>query len=269
MSEAAQRRRTLEIDLRGAVANNELAVYLQPIVDIASGDIAAFEALLRWRHPDRGMMSPGEFISIAEETGLIGSIGEWVLFEACAEAAASAGDFTISVNLSPAQFRTRRVVRAVKGALAASGLSASRLVLEITESVLLMDDDQTRAALAELRGLGVRFALDDFGTGHSSLSYLQKFRFDTIKIDRSFVAASDADQVNATLVRAVVSLGRELGISVVAEGIETEEQRDKLASQGCRYAQGYLFGRPGPAREWLDRLAPDPAARAAFARCSA
>jgi diguanylate cyclase (GGDEF)-like protein/PAS domain S-box-containing protein len=273
MSEAAQRRRALEIDLRGAVANNELVAYLQPIVDIASGGIIAFEALLRWRHPERGMMSPGEFISIAEETGLIGSIGEWVLFEACAEAARSAGSFTISVNLSPAQFRTRRVVKAVKGALSASGLSASRLVLEITESVLLMDDDQTKAALGELRGLGVRFALDDFGTGHSSLSYLQKFSFDTIKIDRSFVGASDADQVNATLVRAVVSLGRELGIAVVAEGIETEEQRDKLAAQGCRYAQGYLFGRPGPAREWIDRLdptqAPTPAFRPALQRRSA
>jgi EAL domain-containing protein (putative c-di-GMP-specific phosphodiesterase class I) len=246
----------LEIDLRGAVANDELALYLQPIVDIANGEMIAFEALLRWRHPTHGMLSPGEFISIAEETGLIGSIGEWVLIEACAQAAASAGDFTISVNLSPAQFRTRRVVRAVKSALASSGLSASRLVLEITESVLLMDDDQTKAALAELRSLGVRFALDDFGTGHSSLSYLQKFRFDTIKIDRSFVGSSDADQVNATLVRAVVSLGRELGIAVVAEGIETEEQRDKLASQGCRFAQGYLFGRPRPARDWLDRFGP-------------
>ncbi len=146
------------------------------------------------------------------------------------------------------------MVRAVKAALAASGLSASRLMLEITESVLLMDDEQTKATLAELRMLGVRFALDDFGTGHSSLSYLQKFRFDSIKIDRSFVASIGVDQVNATLVRAVVSLGRELGIGVVAEGIENEEQREKLASQGCRLAQGYLFGRPRPAREWLDEL---------------
>jgi diguanylate cyclase (GGDEF)-like protein/PAS domain S-box-containing protein len=254
MSESAQRRRALETDLRRAVPNNELAVYLQPIVDIASRAIVGFEALLRWRHPQRGLMSPGEFISIAEETGLIDSIGEWVLADACRLAAASGGDFTISVNLSPAQFRTRRVSRAVKSALFASGLSASRLVLEITESVLLMDDDQTKAALSELRALGVRFALDDFGTGHSSLSYLQKFRFDTIKIDRSFVALSAADQVNATLVRAVVSLGRELGILVVAEGIETEDQREKLTSQGCRYAQGYLFGRPRPAREWLEQF---------------
>jgi diguanylate cyclase (GGDEF)-like protein/PAS domain S-box-containing protein len=253
MGEAAQKRRALEIDLRGAVANNELQVYFQPIVDIVDGRIVAFEALLRWRHSQRGMLSPAEFIAIAEETGQIGSIGEWVLIEACAQAAASAGDFSISVNLSPAQFRTRRVARAVKAALSSSGLSASRLVLEITESVLLMDDEQTRASLAELRRLGVRFALDDFGTGHSSLSYLQKFRFDTIKIDRSFVG-SIGDQVNATLVRAVVSLGRELGIAVVAEGIETEEQREKLASQGCRYAQGYLFGKPRPAREWLDAM---------------
>ena len=254
MGEAAQRRRALEIDLRGAVANNELEVYLQPIVDIADAAIVGFEALLRWRHPEQGMMPPAEFIPIAEETGLIGSIGEWVLIEACAQAALAAGDFTISVNLSPAQFRSARVVRAVKAALAASGLAASRLVLEITESVLLMDNEQTKASLAELRRLGVRFALDDFGTGHSSLSYLQKFRFDTIKIDRSFVASIGADQVNAALVRAVVSLGRELGIAVVAEGIETEAQRETLASQGCRYAQGYLFGKPRPAREWLDGM---------------
>jgi diguanylate cyclase (GGDEF)-like protein/PAS domain S-box-containing protein len=254
MGEAAQRRRALEIDLRGAVANNELQLYLQPIVEIGDGTIVGFEALLRWRHPQQGMLPPAEFIPLAEETGLIGAIGEWALVEACAQAAATAGDFSISVNLSPAQFRTARVVRAVRAALSASGLSASRLVLEITESVLLMDDEQTKASLAELRTLGVRFALDDFGTGHSSLSYLQKFRFDTIKIDRSFVASIGVDQVNATLVRAVVSLGRELGIGVVAEGIETEEQRETLARQGCRLAQGYLFGRPRPAREWLEEL---------------
>ena len=254
MSEAAQRRRALELDLRRAIPNKELSIYLQPIVDITNGGVVAFETLLRWRHPKRGLMSPVEFISIAEETGLIGSIGEWVLAEACMQAAQSGRNFSISVNLSPAQFRTRRVVRAVKSALAASGLAAGRLVLEITESVLLMDDDHTKASLDELRAMGVHFALDDFGTGHSSLSYLQKFRFDTIKIDRSFVVSSNVDQVSATLVRAVVSLGKELGIYVVAEGIEAEDQRKKLTAWGCRYAQGYLFGRPLPAREWLDRL---------------
>jgi diguanylate cyclase (GGDEF)-like protein/PAS domain S-box-containing protein len=253
MSEMAQRRRAMELDLRRAILKNELLIYLQPIVDIIDGGVVAFETLLRWRHPERGMMSPAEFISIAEETGLIGAIGEWVLAEACAQAARSGGRFIISVNLSPAQFRTRRVVRAVKKALAASGLDAGRLALEITESVLLMDDDNTKAALDELHAIGVRFALDDFGTGHSSLSYLQKFRFDTIKIDRSFVMASNVDPVSATLVRAVVSLGKELGIHVVAEGIETEDQRNKLTACGCRYAQGYLFGHPLPAHEWLDR----------------
>jgi diguanylate cyclase (GGDEF)-like protein/PAS domain S-box-containing protein len=254
MSETAQRRRAMELDLRRAILKNELLIYLQPIVDIIDGGIVAFETLLRWRHPERGMMSPAEFISIAEETGLIGSIGEWVLAEACAQAARSGGRFIISVNLSPAQFRTRRVVRAVKKALAASGLAPGRLALEITESVLLMDDDNTKAALDELRAIGVRFALDDFGTGHSSLSYLQKFRFDTIKIDRSFVVASNVDPVSATLVRTIVSLGKELDIHVVAEGIEAEDQRKKLTAWGCRYAQGYLFGHPLPAYEWLDRL---------------
>jgi diguanylate cyclase (GGDEF)-like protein/PAS domain S-box-containing protein len=251
MSAAMLQRRALEDDLRGAVARRELEVYLQPIVEIANGAICGFEALLRWRHPERGLMSPADFISIAEDTGLIVPIGEWTLFEACARTAARLGEFTVSVNLSSVQFRNRRIVKTVQSALNASGLPASRLVLEITESVLLMDDELTMSALNELRALGVRVALDDFGTGHSSLSYLQKFCFDTIKIDRSFVGSSGGDHVNAALVRTIISLGRELGISVIAEGIETEEQRARLEAQGCRLAQGYLFGRPRPANEWL------------------
>jgi diguanylate cyclase (GGDEF)-like protein len=253
MSEAMLRRRALEIDLRDAVAKGELMVYLQPIVEIAGGAITGFEALLRWRHPKRGLMPPADFISIAEDTGLIVPIGEWTLFEACKRIAACAGDFSVSVNLSSAQFRDGKIVATVQSALDATGLPPSRLVLEITESVLLMDDELTMSSLNELRALGVRVALDDFGTGHSSLSYLQKFCFDTIKIDRSFIASSGGDDVNATLVRTVIFLGRELGISVVAEGIETEEQRARLQAQGCRLAQGYLFGRPRPASEWLDR----------------
>jgi len=251
MSEAMLRRRALEIDLRSAVALGELEVYLQPIVEMAGGAVRGFEALVRWRHPKHGLMSPADFIPIAEDSGLIVPLGEWVLSEACSKIAASAGDFGVSVNLSPAQFRGRRVVESVRRALQVSGLPASRLVLEITESVLLMDDELTMGALNELRALGVLVALDDFGTGHSSLSYLQKFRFDAIKIDRSFIGSSGGDAINAALVRTVISLGRELGILVIAEGIETEEQRARLLGQGCRLAQGYLFGRPRPADEWL------------------
>jgi diguanylate cyclase (GGDEF)-like protein/PAS domain S-box-containing protein len=251
MSEAMLRRRALEIDLRSAVALGELEVYLQPIVEIAGGVVRGFEALVRWRHPKHGLMSPAEFIPIAEDSGLIVPLGEWVLSEACGKIAACVADFVVSVNLSPAQFRGRRVVESVCRALRASGLPASRLVLEITESVLLMDDELTMCALNELRALGVLVALDDFGTGHSSLSYLQKFRFDTIKIDRSFIGSSAGDAINAALVRTVISLGRELGIQVIAEGIETEEQRARLHAQGCRLAQGYLFGKPRPADEWL------------------
>jgi diguanylate cyclase (GGDEF)-like protein/PAS domain S-box-containing protein len=251
MSEAMLRRRALEIDLRSAVALGELEVHLQPIVEIAGGAVRGFEALVRWRHPRHGLMSPADFIPIAEDSGLIVPLGEWVLSEACGKIAACAGDFGVSVNLSPAQFRGRRVVESVRRALQVSGLPASRLVLEITESVLLMDDELTMGALNELRALGVLVALDDFGTGHSSLSYLQKFRFDAIKIERSFIGSSGGDAINAALVRTVISLGRELGILVIAEGIETEEQRVRLHGQGCRLAQGYLFGRPRPADEWL------------------
>ncbi len=253
MSEAMLRRRALETDLRNAVAMGELEIYLQPIVEIAAAAVLGFEALLRWRHPRLGLMSPAEFIPIAEDTGLIVPIGEWVLSEACAKIAACSGDLVVSVNLSPAQFRGRRVVEAVWWALKASGLPPSRLVLEITESVLLMDDELTMSALNELRALGVRVALDDFGTAHSSLSYLQKFRFDTIKIDRSFIGSNAGDEINKALVRTVISLGRELGVSVIAEGVETEDQRARLHAQGCRLAQGYLFGRPRPADEWLKK----------------
>ena len=252
MGAQAAQRRELEIDLRGAVANGELEVHFQPVVTISSGAIRGFEALLRWRHPRHGIMPPAEFIPIAEDTGLIVPIGEWVLAEACAKIAANAGDFVISVNLSPAQFRGRGVVESVARALGSSGLPASRLVLEITESVLLMDDESTLCALEEIHAMGVRVALDDFGTGHSSLSYLQKFHFDTIKIDRSFIASSAGDRINAALVRTVISLGRELGIAVIAEGVETEAQRADLAAQGCLLAQGYLFGRPRAADAWLD-----------------
>ena len=239
-----QERRRIELDLRGALARSEFVIEFQPIVAFATGEAEGYEALIRWQHPRRGRIAPSLFIPIAEEIGIIEPIGEWVLREACSQVARLPGTPFVSVNLSPFQFRSRNVVKTVMSSIAASGLSADRVVLEITETVLLRDDKLTKDALSQLRQLGVKLALDDFGTGHSSLHYLQKFRFDKIKIDRSFVATFDKDRTNGAVVRAVVNLGRELDIEVIAEGIETREQFDTLAALGCQSAQGYLVGRP-------------------------
>ena len=251
MAQETNQRRSLEADLRGAAGRNELEVYLQPIVEVASGAIRGYEALMRWRHPEKGLLTPDVFIPIAEETALIVPLGEWMLAAACRAIAACPEEIQISVNLSPMQFRARSVVEAVRHALEVSGLAPTRLMLEITENVLLVDDAYTTSALRELRALGVQVALDDFGAGYSSLSYLQKFRFDVIKIDRAFIASECGDMVTPVLLRTILNLGRELGAAVVAEGVETEEQRVSLCADGARLAQGYLFGRPRPAREYL------------------
>lgn len=255
MAEDIRRRRDLENDLRGAAGRGELDAYLQPIVDIRSGETISYEALIRWRHPEHGLLTPSDFIPLAEETGLIVAIGEWILLEVCTRMADSATDLPVSVNLSPVQIREGGVVEIVRDALAYSGLPASRLVIEITETSLLMDDVGTIGTLRDLRAMGVRIALDDFGTGHSALSYLRKFPFDIIKIDRSFVAPEGDDHVKAVLLRAILSLGVELGIAVVAEGVETIEQCRNLRELGAIYAQGYLFGRPLLASEYLDEAA--------------
>jgi EAL domain-containing protein (putative c-di-GMP-specific phosphodiesterase class I) len=239
-----QERRKVETDLRGALARGEFIVEFQPIIAFATGEAEGYEALIRWEHPLRGRIAPSLFIPVAEEIGIIEPIGEWVLREACTQIARLPGTPFVSVNLSPFQFRSRGIVKTIMSAVTATGLSADRLVLEITETVLLRDDKVTRDALAQLRQLGVKLALDDFGTGHSSLHYLQKFHFDKIKIDRSFVATFDKDRTNNAVVRAVVNLGRDLDIEVIAEGIETREQFESLAALGCRSAQGYLTGRP-------------------------
>jgi diguanylate cyclase (GGDEF)-like protein/PAS domain S-box-containing protein len=251
MAWESNRRRSLEADLRGAAARNELEVYLQPIVEVISGDVRGYEALMRWRHPEKGLLTPDTFIPIAEETALIVPLGEWMLLAACRAIAACPEPIQISVNLSPMQFRARSVVEAVRNALGASGLAPDRLILEITETVLLVDDAYTTAALRELRGLGVQVALDDFGAGYSSLSYLQKFRFDVIKIDRAFIASTSGDTVTPVLLRTMLNLGRELGAAVVAEGVETEEQRAGLRRNGAELAQGFLFGGPRPAGEYI------------------
>lgn len=240
-------RRQVELDLRNALGNNELDLFLQPIVDIADGEVRSYEALLRWRHPGRGFVPPAEFIPVAEEAGLMAPIGEWVLHRACAIAAKMPGRTPVSINLSPVQFRDRTLVETIAAAIATAGIEPGRIEIEITESVLMMGDPLTVLTLNRLRGLGIRIALDDFGTGQSSLSYVQKFPFDKIKIDQSFVAKVHDDRINAAIVRAVVALGRDLDIDVIAEGVETEEQLACLKAEGCRWFQGYLFGRPAPA----------------------
>jgi diguanylate cyclase (GGDEF)-like protein/PAS domain S-box-containing protein len=249
MDEAVRRKQELRAGLRTALDRAELELHFQPLVGIRAGEVTCLEALLRWRHPDRGMISPAEFIPVAEETGLIMRMGEWALRSACCEAVRWPHSVRVAVNLSPVQFRNPGLVQAVAGALADSGLEAGRLELEITESVLLQDDQANSAILRELRELGARIALDDFGTGFSSLAYLLRFPFDKIKIDRSFVTGLPHRRESKAIIRAVVSMSRSLGISVTAEGVETTEQLEALRRLGCSDAQGYLFSRPVPAAE--------------------
>jgi diguanylate cyclase (GGDEF)-like protein/PAS domain S-box-containing protein len=249
MDARAQARRLLELDLRAALSRGEFEVYYQPIHDLKSDHISCFEALVRWNHPLRGMTPPTDFIPLAEETGLIVPIGNWVLRKACADAAGWSQDVSVAVNLSPAQFKNRDLVPSVIAALAASGLAAHRLELEITESVLLQDSDATLATLHRLRDAGIRISMDDFGTGYSSLSYLRSFPFNKIKIDQSFVRELASRGESMAIVRAVTGLGRSLGISTTAEGVETTEQLALLRTEGCTEVQGYLFSPPRPAAE--------------------
>ena len=254
---AVKERQGLETDLRSALERGEFVLVFQPIVAAAGDSVSGFEALLRWHHPERGIIPPTTFIPIAEETGLIASIGRWVLRGACAEAATWPDHVKVAVNLSPVQFRQSFLVADVVRALADAQIAPGRLELEITESVLIQDTESVVATLMQLRSLGVRIALDDFGTGYSSLSYLRKFPFDKLKIDRSFVQnLSDAD--NLAILQAMAGLGRALNVAVVAEGVETAEQAEQLRREGCSELQGYHFGRPGPAQgipDVLQRLA--------------
>jgi diguanylate cyclase (GGDEF)-like protein len=242
-----QARRLLEMDLRGALARNEFELFYQPLVDPHTAALNGFEALLRWRHPERGLVSPAEFIPLAEEIGLISPIGAWVLKQACCEAAGWPGHLSVAVNLSPVQFRGRALVLDVVAALGASGLAASRLELEITEAVMLQDTETTLATLAQLKALGARISMDDFGTGYSSLSYLRKFPFDKIKIDQAFVRGLSNRPESLAIVRAVAGLGSTLGIATTAEGVETIEQLRAVRAEGCTQVQGFLLGKPQPA----------------------
>jgi diguanylate cyclase (GGDEF)-like protein len=249
MDASAKARLTMELDLRQALIDGGFEIHYQPLVSLASGEITGCEALLRWRHPDRGMISPAQFIPIAEDTGLINEIGDWVLRTACAEAAAWPAHIRLAVNVSPVQFKSGTLALKIMAALAASNLPAERLELEITEAVLIRDDEAALAILHRLRAIGVRIALDDFGTGYSSLSYLKRFPFDKIKIDRCFVSDINEADGSSSIVQAVVNIAAALHMTTAAEGVETEAQRALLRKLGCTEMQGYLFSRARPAKE--------------------
>ena len=265
MAATMKARRGIETDLRRAIANGELELHYQPVVSIADNAVVGFEALARWQHPTLGLLAPADFIPIAEESGLIIPLGEWVVRKACADAAKWPGDIKVAVNLSPAQIREHELARVIITALATSGLSSNRLELEITEEMLLRDDDKTLALLHGLRELGVRIVLDDFGTGYSSLNYLRRFPLDKIKIDRSFVRdLSHENKVSIAIVRAIVQIATVLKVGTTAEGVETEEQLELVRAAGCIEMQGYLFSKPKPIEE-LFELFPQSGGKAASA----
>jgi diguanylate cyclase (GGDEF)-like protein len=247
MDARAQARRLLEVELRRAAQEDAFELYYQPLFNLEKGQISGLEALLRWHHPKRGLVSPSEFIPLAEEIGLIVPLGEWVLRQACAEALNWPDEISVSVNLSPVQFKNEGLAKAVAEALKSSGLRPSRLELEITESVLLEKSSSNLATLNQLRDLGVRISLDDFGTGYSSLSYLRTFHFDKIKVDQSFIRDLSQRGDSLTIVRAIADIGASFRIATIAEGVETEEQMRCLRQEGYTELQGYLFGRPSPA----------------------
>jgi predicted signal transduction protein with EAL and GGDEF domain len=251
LDEAARKRRAIEIDLRLAIAEQQLQVYYQPIIDQLGQTITGYEALMRWQHPEKGLIMPLEFISVAEETGLIHELGALALHSACHEAATWPDQQTVAVNLSPLQFKNSAFVGTVEAALQQSGLAPNRLELEITESVLLDDTEGNIQILRALKALGVRIALDDFGTGYSSLSYLRSFHFDRIKIDRSFVKDMHDSREALAVIRAIAGISASLDIQITAEGVESSEQFQQLQEEGCSHFQGYFFGRPVPAGERL------------------
>lgn len=263
MDARMQERHALELDLRNAIVNGEFTLNYQPIVNIKTGKITACEALIRWQQPERGWVPPLEFIPIAEETGLIVPIGEWVLDQACSAATEWPDDLTVAVNVSPVQFKSANFIDTVKTALEKSGLPANRLELEITELVLMQDDNAALKLLRRLKGLGVTIAMDDFGTGYSSLGYLRSFPFDKIKIDQSFIRDLSKNKDSLAILRAVVGLGRSLNIVTTAEGVETQKQLEVLRTEGCTEAQGYFFSQPrsaAEAKELLTSLAGQPKA---------
>jgi diguanylate cyclase (GGDEF)-like protein/PAS domain S-box-containing protein len=258
MDARAKARLTMEQDLRQSMADGGFELHYQPLLDLASSEVTGCEALLRWRHPERGMVSPAEFIPLAEDIGLINELGDWVLQTACHEAAAWPPHIRLAVNVSPVQLKSPTLALRIMGALATSGLPPDRLEIEITEAVLIHDDETALAILHQLRAIGVRIALDDFGTGFSSLSYLKRFPFDKIKIDRCFVSDIEVDG-SADIVRAVVNIAASRNMTTTAEGVETEQQKQLLKKLGCTQMQGYLFSKPKPAAEVRRLLGMQPA----------
>jgi diguanylate cyclase (GGDEF)-like protein len=244
-------RQKLEADLRLALTEGQFELYYQPVVDLQSNSVVGCEALVRWHHAERGLLASAEWIPVAEESGIIVPLGDWVLRQACAEAANWPDRIKIAVNLSPVQFRNRNLLATIVNTLAASRLPAHRLELEITEAALMQNNDLTLGTLHQLRRLGVKIALDDFGTGYSSLNYLRSFPFDKIKIDRCFVTHLCDEDESVAIVQAITKLAKSLHMITTAEGVETEEQRERVRALGCTEMQGYLFSRPGPAAEIL------------------
>jgi EAL domain-containing protein (putative c-di-GMP-specific phosphodiesterase class I) len=253
MDAAIQKRRSIESGLRAALQLNELRVVFQPLVGLKENKVTCLEALLRWRH-DGEDISPAEFIPVAEETGLIVQIGEWVLREACSAAVLWPPTARVAVNLSPVQFKNKRLFETIHSILGETGLPPTRLELEITESLMLNDNEQTLQTLHRLRAIGIRISMDDFGTGYSSLSYLRAFPFDKIKIDRSFMRDLESRGDSLAIIKAVIGLGHSLGMSTTAEGVETEEQLRAVREQGCNEVQGFLFSPPLEAGQVLTLL---------------
>ena len=254
MDRAARDRRVLEVDLRRAIEERAIGVVYQPVVSTATGQTTSFEALARWTHPDRGPIPPDLFISIAEECGLVQTLGEQVLERACRDAATWSATIRVAVNLSPVQFDVGNLVRTVQDVLARTGLAPDRLQLEVTEGLGIRDVERVFSILDQLRALGIQILMDDFGVGYSSLSYFERFPFDKVKIDRSFVAKMLTSPASAAVIEAVIGLGRRLDMGIVAEGVETEAQMEALVEMGCTHLQGYLLSRPGPATDFIHIL---------------
>jgi predicted signal transduction protein with EAL and GGDEF domain len=249
MDARMQAKRLLERELRKALPSGEFELRFQPILNLKTGEVSVCEALLRWRHPERGLVEPADFVPALEDIGLIDAVGAWVLREACRHAVSWPAQVRVAVNVSPTQFKSPALPLTVAGILGQTGLSPDRLELEITESVLLHDNVATLQTLHELKNMGIKISMDDFGTGYSSLSYLRSFPFDKIKIDRSFVRDLLTDRDSLAIVRAVTSLGASLGASTTAEGVETQDQLDRLREEGCTEVQGYHVGAPLSAQE--------------------